>query len=115
MDLLKRFFPFSFRGKKDVAALIINILIYIIVGAVVGFLIGILAKIPVINLITGIVGTIVEIYVIAGIVMFVGILLYNFAIRLVPKLIKLVYKLFLYVLSKLKELFNYLRRESAKL
>lgn len=53
--------------------------------------------------------------VIAGIVMFVGILIYNFAIRLVPKLIKLVYKLFLYVLGKLRELFNYLRRESAKL
>lgn len=53
--------------------------------------------------------------VIAGIVMFVGILVYNFAIRLVPKLIKLVYKLFLYVLGKLRELFNYLRRESARL
>lgn len=53
--------------------------------------------------------------VIAGIVLALGILLYNFAVRLVPILIKLVWKLFKYVFGRLKELFNYLRKESAKL
>lgn len=53
--------------------------------------------------------------VVAGIVIAVGILLYNFAVRLMPILIKLVWRLFRYVLGRLKELFNYLRRESAKL
>ena len=53
--------------------------------------------------------------VVAGIVLALGILLYNFAVRLVPILIKLVWKLFKYVLGRLKELFNYLRKESAKL
>ncbi len=53
--------------------------------------------------------------IVAGLVMLFGILLYNFAVRLVPLLIKLVWKLFKYLLEKLKTLFNYLRRESAKL
>ncbi len=53
--------------------------------------------------------------VVAGFVMLFGILLYNFAVRLVPLLIKQVWKLFKYLLGRLKQLFNYLRRESAKL
>ncbi|MBQ8248859.1 MAG: hypothetical protein IJY93_03120 [Clostridia bacterium] len=53
--------------------------------------------------------------IVAGLVMFFGILLYNFAVRLVPLLIKQVWKLFKYLLGRLKHLFNYLRRESAKL
>ncbi len=53
--------------------------------------------------------------VIAGITLCIGILIYNFAIRLVPVLFKLVWKLFKYVLKRLKELFNHLKKESAKL
>ena len=53
--------------------------------------------------------------VVAGAVMFIGILLYNFAVRLVPILIKQVWRLFKYLLGRLKELFNFLRKESAKL
>lgn len=52
---------------------------------------------------------------VAGVTMCIGILIYNFAIRLVPIFFKLVWKLFKYVLGRLKELFNYLRKESAKL
>lgn len=51
----------------------------------------------------------------AGCAMLVGILLYNLAVRLLPKLIKLVYKLFRFTLKQLVKLFNHLRRESAKL
>ncbi len=53
--------------------------------------------------------------VVAGVVMFAGILLYNFAVRLVPLLIRLVGRLFKFVLKKLRVLFNFLRRECAKL
>lgn len=53
--------------------------------------------------------------IVAGVVLFFGILLYNFAVRLVPLLIKLVWKLFKYLLGRLKTLINYLRKESAKL
>ncbi len=53
--------------------------------------------------------------IVAGAVMFLGILIYNFAVRLVPLLMRLWWKLFLYVLEQLKRLFNYLRKESVKL
>ncbi len=52
--------------------------------------------------------------VIAGVTMFAGILIYNLAIRLLPFIIKLVYKLFRFVFAKLKALFDYLRREGAQ-
>ena len=53
--------------------------------------------------------------IVAGAVMFFGILLYNFAVRFVPLLMKKVWDLFKYLLCRLKDLYNYLRRESAKL
>ena len=53
--------------------------------------------------------------VIAGVTTCVGILIYNFAVRLMPILFKLVSKLFKYTVNRLKELFNYLRKESARL
>ena len=55
MEMLKKFFPFSFVEKKDVAALVINVLIHIVVGFVIGLVIGLLDFIPVIGLILGIV------------------------------------------------------------
>jgi len=71
MTQLKKLFPFSFRAKKDLAALIIDILIYILVGAVVGILIGVFAKIPLVGILFSLVGALVEIYVLAGIVLLV--------------------------------------------
>ena len=49
MDALKKFFPLSFKYTKDVANLIIGIIIYLVVGAVAGILIGVLALIPIIG------------------------------------------------------------------
>lgn len=51
----------------------------------------------------------------AGFAMLFGILFYNLAIRLLPILIKLIFKLFKYTLKKLEELYNHLKKESAKL
>lgn len=67
MDTLKKLFPFSF-GVKDVATLVIKILVYIVAGAVIGFVLSILGKIPVVGLLTGLVGALIEIYILAGIV-----------------------------------------------
>jgi len=69
MDLLKKLFPFSFSEKKDIAALIITIIIYVVVGAIFAALIGLLANINILNFIMGIVGSLAEIYVTAGIVL----------------------------------------------
>ncbi len=53
--------------------------------------------------------------VIIGAVMLSGILIYNFAIRVVPILFSLLYKFFRYCLKKLKQLFNFLRKVCAKI
>ena len=68
METLKKIFPFSFTEKKDVAALIINILIQLVVGIGAGVLIGILARIPIVGIVVGLVGGLVDLYVLAGIV-----------------------------------------------
>ena len=51
----------------------------------------------------------------AGAAMLMCILLYNFAIRFIPWVMKLVYRLLKFTLAKLSELYNHLKRESAKL
>ncbi len=79
MDSLQKIFPLSFKFTKDVANLIIGILIYLVVGAIAGVAIFILSAFPVINLVTGIVGGLIDLYVIAGIV--VQILVYAKVIK----------------------------------
>ena len=69
MDTLKKFFPFSFGEKKDVAALVINIIIYVVVAAIAGAVIGLLYKIPVLGTIFSLLGSLVGIYTTAGIVL----------------------------------------------
>ena len=69
MDMLRNFFPYSFREKKDVTALIINISVYLVVGFVAGILIGLLAIIPIIGIIIGIIGSILDLYVFIGIIL----------------------------------------------
>jgi len=68
MNLLKKYFPFSF-GPVDTKAFIITLVIYAIVGIVVGFLIGILAKLWLIGWIFGILGSLVDLYVLVGVVL----------------------------------------------
>ena len=62
MDMLKKFFPLAFKPKKDIAALVINIIIHLVVDAVAGVLIGILANIPLIGVIVSAVGGLVGLY-----------------------------------------------------
>ena len=66
---LKKYFPFSFKKKKTGKDLLINLLIYVLAGMVAGAVIGIFARVPVVNLITGLAGAAVELYVLVGIVL----------------------------------------------
>lgn len=69
MDMLKKIFPFSFNVKeKDVTSLIVSILIYIAVMIVSGIVMALLSLIPIVNLLTGIVGWVIELYAVGGIV-----------------------------------------------
>ena len=68
MDMLKKFFPLSFKYTDSVANLIIGIIIYLVAGAVAGAVIGLLAGIPIVGFIFGLIGSQLGIYVTAGIV-----------------------------------------------
>ena len=74
MEFLKKFFPRSFSHSNTVAQVIITAIIYLVVGAVASVAIKILSFIPVVNLIVGILGSLVSIYCFVGIV--VSILVY---------------------------------------
>lgn len=69
MDTLKKIFPFSFKEKPDVKSLVINIVMYVVAAAIIGVLLTILGKLPLVGLITYVTGTVVELYVTAGIVL----------------------------------------------
>ena len=66
MDMLKKIFPLSFQHKADVAALVINVLIQLVVSAVAGWIVGIVAAIPLIGFIFGLVGSLLGLYFMAG-------------------------------------------------
>ena len=67
MDLMKKLFHFSFRAK-DLANLLITVLIYVIVDVICGVVIGLLAKLPLIGWLFGLVGSLIGLYAFAGIV-----------------------------------------------
>ena len=68
MDLLKKYFPYSF-GAADIVSLVIKILVYIIAGVLIGLVCKVISLVPFIGpIIAWVVGTVLEIYVLAGIV-----------------------------------------------
>lgn len=67
MDFLKKIWPFSF-DSENVANLVIKAIVYVVISAIIGILIGVLKSIPVVGVLFSIVGTLVEIYTIAGVV-----------------------------------------------
>ena len=70
MDMLEKFWPTPFKVKeKDVNSFVVQLIIFVIVCAVAGAIIGLLAKIPLIGLIFGIIGGLVELYGTIGVVL----------------------------------------------
>lgn len=68
MDLLKKYFPWSFKAN-DVKALVIAIIIYIVIGFVGGLIIGLLGAIPFIGWLFSIVGGLLDLYTLIGIIL----------------------------------------------
>ena len=66
MDMLKKFFPFSFNAK-DIGNLIIHIIIYLVAGVVGGWVLGLIGIIPFIGLITDLIGKLLGLYCLIGI------------------------------------------------
>ena len=66
MELLKKFFPYSF-GVKDTSDFVVKLIVYVVVGAVAGILIGLLAGIPILGILFSVVGSLIDLYVVIGI------------------------------------------------
>lgn len=66
MELLKTVFPFSFQPKRDVAALVINIAVYLAAGLVAALLISLTSKVAVLGLVISILGGLAVLYILAG-------------------------------------------------
>ncbi|MBO5952840.1 MAG: hypothetical protein J6Q53_01735 [Oscillospiraceae bacterium] len=71
MDTLKKIFPLSFKNTDSVANLVIGILIYLVGDIIAGAIIGLLAKLPLIGIVFGLIGSLVGLYCLAGIVILV--------------------------------------------
>lgn len=69
MELLKKYFPFAFTEKKDVAALVIMAIIHVVADAVIGVVIGLLAKIPVLGALIGVLGGLIGLYILISLVL----------------------------------------------
>jgi len=69
MDMLKKYFPFAFTPKADVTALVVNIIIHLVAGFIIGAVIGLLAAIPVLGWIIGILGGLIDLYIFVSLVL----------------------------------------------
>lgn len=68
MDLLKKYFPWSFKAI-EVKDLVISIIIYIVIGVVGGLIISLLSWIPIIGWLLGLVGGLLDLYTLIGIIL----------------------------------------------
>ena len=69
MKMLKPFFPLAFGEKKEIVALVIDILIHIIVDVLAGLAIGILGDLPLIGWAFALIGGIIDLYIMASLVL----------------------------------------------
>lgn len=68
MDILKKYFPHAFKAT-ELTAFIITLIIYVLIDVVCGFVIGLLAKIPVLGIIFGLLGSLVGLYALVGVIL----------------------------------------------
>lgn len=71
MDMLKKIFPVSFSFADTLVNLVVGILIYVVGSAVASVVLGLLAKIPLIGLVFGLVNWVIGIYAFVGLVLLV--------------------------------------------
>lgn len=68
MDMLKKFFPFSFKSK-DVKDLVINIVVYLLASILVGWVLGLLSGIPILGVLFSLIGSLFGLYCLVGAVL----------------------------------------------
>ena len=70
MDFLKTLWPTTFKVKeKDIASLVVQLIIFIVLIALFSIAIGILSAIPIIGVVFWVLGSLVDLYSLIGIVL----------------------------------------------
>ena len=69
MSTLKQIFPLSFKAKKDIVALLVNLLLHIVFDAIAGLVIGLLSGLPLIGWAFALVGSLVGVYFTVGLIL----------------------------------------------
>lgn len=70
MDFLKKLWPTPFKIKpKDVTSFIVQLVIFALIVIVASVLIGILAHIPILGWVFGIVGGLIDLYSLIGVIL----------------------------------------------
>ena len=67
MEFLKKVWPFSFE-TKDVTNLVFKAILYVLFLTVASILMGVLSSVPVVNVIFYVLGSLVDVYVLVGLV-----------------------------------------------
>lgn len=68
MELLKKYFPYSF-GAGSVAQLVVKIIVLLVAGTIATFVLGLLSSIPVLGLVVKLVCSLIDLYVLVSIVL----------------------------------------------
>ncbi len=68
METVKKIFPQAFTAT-EVKPFVVALVIYLLIDIVCGFVIGLLAKIPLLGIIFGLLGSVVGLYALAGVVL----------------------------------------------
>ncbi|MBE5937514.1 MAG: hypothetical protein E7265_05745 [Lachnospiraceae bacterium] len=69
MKALLPLFPFSNIKRGSIVGLIVAIVIYVVIAAVLGVVLSLVAGMPIINWVAGIISTLIWIYEVVGIVL----------------------------------------------
>ena len=69
MKSLKIYFPFAFTEKKDIMALVVNVVLHIVAGWAAGIVLGIIGILPIIGLLAGLAGAVVELYLLVSMIL----------------------------------------------
>lgn len=69
MELLKKYFPFSFTEKNTLSSLVVILMYYLVAMMVAGLIFWIMSLIPIVDIIGWIIGPIAELYLVGGAVL----------------------------------------------
>lgn len=70
MEMLQKLWPTPFKVKKgDVGSLLIQLVIFLALCIIIGFALGLLWWVPIVNIIAGVLGALLELYGLVGIVL----------------------------------------------